>query len=98
MAKFLYGLAVLLLMAVLVVGQELNGSKRWLGITDNIGFQPSEFAKVALIIFMAYYISKHRKNLSTLRGFLKGILIMGVPVALIGASACMVGLKVTVLV
>ena len=86
MANFLYGLALLLLAAVLVVGQELNGSKRWLGITDNIGFQPSEFAKVALIIFMAYYISKNRKRLSTLGGFLKGIVIMGVPVALIGAS------------
>ena len=86
MANFLYGLAIVLLLAVFVVGQELNGSKRWLGITDNIGFQPSEFAKVALIIFMAYYISTHRKRLSTLRGFLVGVGIMGFPVAMIGAS------------
>ena len=85
-AKFIYGLAVLLLMAVLVVGQELNGSRRWLGVTESIGFQPSEFAKIAVIIFMAYYISKHRKSMTTTRGFLKGVIILGIPVALIGAA------------
>lgn len=86
MAKFIYGLAIILLLAVLAVGTELNGSKRWLGVTENIGFQPSEFAKIAVIIFMAYYISKHRKSISTPKGFFKCVFILGVPTALIGVT------------
>ena len=52
MALPLYGLSLLLLAAVFVVGTASHGQKRWIYI-GSIGFQPSEFAKFVLIIFLA---------------------------------------------
>lgn len=48
----LYFLSVLLLAAVFVIGTASHGQKRWIYI-GSIGFQPSEFAKFILIIFLA---------------------------------------------
>ena len=42
--------------AVLFFGQEYNGSKRWLSLGP-LSFQPSEFAKVAVVILLAHFIS-----------------------------------------
>ncbi|BCN93869.1 putative lipid II flippase FtsW [Thiomicrorhabdus immobilis] len=50
--------ALFLLVAVLVVGREINGSKRWLPLVI-MNFQPSEFMKLAIVIFMAGYLDKH---------------------------------------
>ena len=52
-----YLISVLLSVAVLFVGKEYNGSKRWLSFGP-LSFQPSEFAKLAVIIFLAYLIDK----------------------------------------
>ena len=52
MALPLYGLSLLLLAAVFAVGTASHGQKRWIYI-GSIGFQPSEFAKFVLIIFLA---------------------------------------------
>ena len=54
----LYGIAVLSLALVLVIGQEVNGATRWinLGFTT---FQPSELAKILLILFFARFIMRH---------------------------------------
>lgn len=51
-APWIYLLSLALVFAVLVVGKEINGSKRWI-IIKGISFQPSEFAKLAVIIFLA---------------------------------------------
>ena len=55
LAPFSYLLAMGLSTAVLLVGQEINGSKRWLNFGP-LSFQPSEFAKVAVILFLAWQI------------------------------------------
>lgn len=47
--------------AVLFFGKEYNGSKRWLNLGP-LSFQPSEFAKVAVVIFLAHSISETKKN------------------------------------
>ena len=57
-----YGVSILLLIAVLLVGDEYNGSKRWLSFGP-VSFQPSEFAKVAMILFLAFYVGKHVKDM-----------------------------------
>ncbi|MTI15243.1 putative lipid II flippase FtsW [Sansalvadorimonas verongulae] len=49
--------SVLLLVTVLLIGREINGSKRWLPL-GIFNLQPSEVVKVAMVIFMAFYLSK----------------------------------------
>jgi cell division protein FtsW len=48
-----------LCLAVLVLGEEVNGARRWLGV-GTLAFQPSELAKLSLAIWAASYLSRHR--------------------------------------
>ena len=48
----LYGISIALLLSVLVIGQEVNGAKRWISIAG-IQFQPSEVAKFTMILLFA---------------------------------------------
>ena len=71
------GISVLLLLAVLVWGQNLNGGKRWLNIAG-ISIQPSEVAKFGMMIFMCAYMAKHRKEMKSFRtGMLPMLLVIG---------------------
>ena len=54
------GGSVLALIAVLLIGPEINGTRRWFAI-GGIGVQPSELAKVAVILFTAAVL-EHRMN------------------------------------
>lgn len=56
-AFLLYGLSLLVLTGVLLFGTEINGSRSWLRF-GGVGFQPSEFAKVALVLALARYLSE----------------------------------------
>lgn len=47
--------------AVLIFGDSYNGSKRWLSLGP-LSFQPSEFAKLAVILFLAYMVSNQKKK------------------------------------
>lgn len=80
-----YLTAILLSVAVLFIGDEINGSKRWLSLGP-FSFQPSEFAKVALILFLAQMVTKNVKDIGKMRTMLK-IMVMILPVVgLVGAS------------
>lgn len=80
-----YMTAILLSVAVLFIGDEINGSKRWLSLGP-FSFQPSEFAKVALILFLAQMVTKNVKEIGKMRTMLK-IMVMILPVVgLVGAS------------
>ena len=57
-----YVMAIILSLAVMFVGEEYNGSKRWLSLGP-LSFQPSEFAKVAVILFLAAIITKNVKDI-----------------------------------
>ena len=48
---FAFGVSILLLVAVLLVGRTINFAKRWIYITETISFQPSEIVKFLMIIF-----------------------------------------------
>ena len=48
----LYGVSIVLLLSVLVIGQEVNGAKRWINLAG-IQFQPSEVAKFTMIVLFA---------------------------------------------
>lgn len=60
LAGIIYILVLLVNFAVLVVGHSSNGSTRWIRL-GGFTLQPSEFMKVALIIALAAFISKHTK-------------------------------------
>ncbi|MGN1231571.1 MAG: putative lipid II flippase FtsW, partial [Anaerotignum sp.] len=76
-------------------GTELGGQKRWLGI-GSLSFQPSEFTKIAVILYLSVYVIDHRKELGNLKGFLRACVVLLIPVALIAvsnfSSALLVGL------
>ena len=48
----LYGVSIVLLLSVLVIGEEVNGAKRWINLAG-IQFQPSEIAKFTMIVLFA---------------------------------------------
>ncbi len=84
-AKPAYLTAIVLSVAVILVGDEYNGSKRWLSLGP-LSFQPSEFAKIAVILFLAYNITKNIKTIGKFRTMFKVILPILPIVALVGAS------------
>lgn len=54
---------LILLVVVLIVGKEVNGSTRWLGIGP-LSIQVSEITKISFILYMAGYLVRHGKDLS----------------------------------
>ena len=69
----IYGLNIVLLFLVEIFGDSANNAQRWLMIPFvEIKFQPSELAKILLILFYAKFIMDNKENLNTL----KNILIM----------------------
>ncbi len=86
---YLYGITILLLILVLIVGFVGNGAKRWINIGP-LTLQPSEIAKLTLIMMIAYYFSQNEnKAFSKKRGesFIFGtiipIIIMLIPIVLV---------------
>ena len=84
-APALYLVALGLSTAVLFFGQEYNGSKRWLSLGP-LSFQPSEFAKVAVILFLAWVIERTRRKTTSFL-FMVLVLVSILPiVGLVGSN------------
>ncbi|MGE0227078.1 MAG: FtsW/RodA/SpoVE family cell cycle protein [Dehalococcoidia bacterium] len=64
-AGFVYGISLLLLAAVLVVGVSEHGAQRWLGV-GGITVQPSEFAKLGLAVALAAYAAARQPRPSAI--------------------------------
>lgn len=64
-AKFLYILTMVLQLAVLFVGTEINGNRNWINI---LGFslQPSEFLKVAVVLHVSVFLAARARDLDLL--------------------------------
>ena len=80
-AKPLLFFAIILLALVLVpgVGQTRNNATRWIGVGELFTFQPSEIAKLAVVLYFSDSISKKKDKMRTTRyGILPYLLIMGV--------------------
>jgi len=60
-----------LLCAVLVIGSSVNGQKNWIEFGPLIRFQPSEFAKIAIILYGAKMLAKHEGELNLVSRLLK---------------------------
>lgn len=80
-----YILSLGLSLAVLFIGDEYNGSKRWLSFGP-LSFQPSEFAKLAVIVFLAKLIVKFGKQMKKMKTLLLVMFSILPIVGLVGAS------------
>lgn len=82
-AKTIGGLIVVLLFLVLAIGTAKHGNKAWIPIGP-FQFQPSEFAKVAIIIVLAVFLAERPWSVRSWKGLFTGpYLIIGVPIILI---------------
>lgn len=85
LANLGYVTALLLSIAVIFMGDEYNGSKRWLSLGP-VSFQPSEFAKVAVILFLACLVTKNAKKMDKISTLIKVMIPVLPIVGLVGAS------------
>ncbi|MBO6178056.1 MAG: FtsW/RodA/SpoVE family cell cycle protein [Selenomonadaceae bacterium] len=61
--EYILGISCIILLIIpLIFGVDIGGNKNWL-ILGNFRIQPSEFAKILLVFFLAAYLSEHRKTL-----------------------------------
>lgn len=84
----LFGLALILLVMVLIpgLGMRVLGAQRWLRLGP-FSFQPSEFAKLALILFIAHALSKKQDKIRVfLIGFVPPMVLSGMLIMLILAG------------
>jgi rod shape determining protein RodA len=84
-AFVLYGISLLLLVAVAGFGVVVNGSRRWLSL-GGVNLQPAEFMKLGVIVTMARVLARRPpKNGSSyrLRELLAPALVIGIPMVLI---------------
>jgi rod shape determining protein RodA len=79
---FIYIVMVGLLVAVEVAGTDSGGAQRWFEI-GSFRFQPSEFAKILLILFFAYYFMKYEGKINNPRVLLGSFVLAGIPLYLI---------------
>ncbi len=81
----IYAVTIGLLLLVAILGHTAGGATRWLTIGGDNGFQfqPTEIAKILLILFFAMYLMKHAEDLNTLKTILKAVFLIAVPLILI---------------
>jgi cell division protein FtsW len=79
----LTGVTLLALVAVLIVGPEINGTHRWFAVAG-VGIQPSELAKLAIILFTAAVLERRMERISEPKYALGPVVVVLLPmVALI---------------
>lgn len=75
--------SVALLLLVLVGGKKVNGARRWFELFS-VTFQPSEIAKIAIILFDAQLICRYKEKMSSFRyGVLPFVLVGGIVIGLL---------------
>ncbi len=85
MRPVLYIGTVGILAATFAFGALSHGSRRWLSV-GSITFQPSEMAKITLILFLAAYISRHASQMRRIKGLIGPFLLSAVIILIVGVS------------
>ncbi|MCL2350973.1 MAG: putative lipid II flippase FtsW [Firmicutes bacterium] len=86
MAFFIYIAANILLVVVLFIGVASHGAVRWIPIPLFGQFQPSEIAKLGVILMVAFLISRNKDILAKWPSFILVCCVVGLTAALIGAG------------
>lgn len=63
LAYYIYGFLILLLIVTIFAAPDIKGSRSWLVITETIRLQPAEFAKTAVALALAKYMSRYNFKL-----------------------------------
>jgi rod shape determining protein RodA len=79
---YLYFGTLILLVYTCLFGRMVSGARAWIGI-GGFGIQPSEFAKITTILFLARYLDSTRRGQNIMGRFVISCLIVFVPMALI---------------
>jgi len=80
--NMIYGITLLMLIAVMAVGTSALGAQRWIQLGP-ITIQPSEFSKLLMIICMAKMLEPRIGKLNTFQSLILPVLYVGVPIALV---------------
>jgi rod shape determining protein RodA len=79
---YLYLGTLALLLFTCMFGRQVNGARAWIGIGP-FGIQPSEFAKITTILFLARYLDSSKRSQNTFMRFILSCLIVFIPMGLI---------------
>ncbi len=79
----IYAVCCILLLIVLKWGKNVNGATRWIRITNGINIQPSEFAKIFLIVFWAWLFGRNPEVLKKWKNFFIACGLTLIPLLLI---------------
>ena len=82
LTRWVYAVNIILLLGVLLIGHEHNSARSWFGF-GSLGIQPSEFAKVAVIIVLAVFLARNQSTISELKTFMQSFGIVCVSLFLI---------------
>lgn len=74
--------SIVVLSLVPIIGQEINGSTRWLRLGP-INIQPSEFVKLFVLVYIAGFLVRHNEEIATTRGFLNILAVLSTVGALL---------------
>ncbi|MGD0973492.1 MAG: rod shape-determining protein RodA [Candidatus Korobacteraceae bacterium] len=80
---WMYGIAIVSLVAVLVFGRKYLGARRWILMPGGAHFQPSEWVKLILILAIAKYFADYNERELPFRELVKAGMIVGVPMLLV---------------
>ena len=78
----MYAGNILLLLGVRLFGSDAGGATRWISI-GGFRFQPTELAKIIIILFFARFFMEHEEDLNTLRTLVKSAILLAVPLGFI---------------
>ena len=71
-----------LLLAVIFVGDSSGGAQRWIDL-GFMRFQPSELAKILVILFFAYFFMKYEEKVNSFKTLVLAFILVGIPLVLI---------------
>jgi len=94
LSQFAYYLAVFLLLVTLLWGISLNQASRWIVLPGGITFQTSDFAKVALVMYLARMLAVHEDDIGTFKGMLRYLML---PILIICGLIFPAGISTTLL-
>jgi rod shape determining protein RodA len=79
---YLYLATLVLLVYTCLFGRMVSGARAWIGI-GSFGIQPSEFAKITTIIFLARYLDSSKRNPNSFTRFVISCIIVFIPMGII---------------